>query len=184
MLHDEIEDALMILGAGKALEEYRTFRAAGQRLPAARTLTRAAGRAAGASRYILSPRINPYGYGALALWELYEHRDQIREVIAQAEGVAASGRGGEAFGSEIIKPIQKVKRAATKADKAFRKAYKAVKPKKITKTSAKIAFTKASKIASKANPATKSRIGKGKSKVQKLARKIRKAVWGVTKRFR
>jgi len=37
---------------------------------------------------------------------------------------------------------------------------------------------------SKANPNTKSKIGKGTSTVKRLARKIRKSVWGVTKRFK
>ena len=95
----------------------------------------------------------------------------------------APGQGGSpTFSGEGVAP--KVKRKITKANKAFKEAYKAVKPKKVTKANAKTALKRAAKIAGRANPATKSRIGKGKSTAQKLARKIRKKIWGVTKRLK
>ena len=76
------------------------------------------------------------------------------------------------------KGLQKVK---SKFNKAVSKAYSAVKRQKGKRTPAK-AFKQATKIASRANPATKSRIGKGKSFAQKTARKIRKSVWGTIRR--
>ena len=75
------------------------------------------------------------------------------------------------------------KKGLSKFNKAVSSAVKAVK-KHTPKASGKAVFSKATKIASKANPVTKTRIGKGKSFAQKTARKIRKSVWGVTKRFR
>ena len=85
----------------------------------------------------------------------------------------ASGQGGSpTFSGEAVVP--KVKRKLSKANKAMKQAMKATKNN----------FKQATKIASKANPATKSKIGKGTSTVKRLARKIRKSVWGVTKRFK
>ena len=105
-----------------------------------------------------------------------------------------TGEGGftEGFGfaqemkerrEDRLMPRPKLKKAANKFQKAVSKAYTAVK-KTAPKLSPTKAFNKATKIASRANPATKSKIGKGKSFAQKQARKIRKSIWGVTKRLK
>ena len=113
---------------------------------------------------------------AVVLAELgYIFEDDIREVardLRQSMPSPVSGQGGDPTFGEA--PIPKVKRKLSKANKAMKQAMKATKNN----------FKQATKIASKANPATKSKIGKGATKVKKLARKIRKSVWGVTKRFK
>jgi hypothetical protein len=114
---------------------------------------------------------------AVVLAELgYIFEDDIREVaqdLRERMPSPASGQGGSpTFSGESVVP--KVKRKVSKANKAMKQAMKATKNN----------FKQATKIASKANPNTKSKIGKGTSTVKKLARKIRKSVWGVTKRFK
>jgi len=112
---------------------------------------------------------------AVVLAELgYIFEDDIREVardLRERMPSPASGQGGSpTFSGEAVVP--KLKRKVSKANKAMRQAMKATKNN----------FKQATKIASKANPGTKSRIGKGASKVKKLARKIRKSVWGKLRR--
>ena len=82
----------------------------------------------------------------------------------------APGQGGAPTFGEA--PLPKLKRKVSKANKAMKQAMKATKNN----------FKQATKIASKANPNTKSKIGKGTSKVKTLARKIRKSVWGTLRR--
>ena len=111
---------------------------------------------------------------AVVLAELgYIFEDDIREVASDLRTrlpAPVSGQGGDPTFGEAIAP--KVKRKLSKANKAMKQAMKATKNN----------FKQATKIASKANPATKSKIGKGTSKVKKLARKIRKSVWGTLRR--
>jgi hypothetical protein len=112
---------------------------------------------------------------AVVLAELgYIFEEDIREVaqdLRQRMPSPASGQGGSpTFSGESVAP--KVKRKLSKANKAMKQAMKATKNN----------FKQATKIASKANPATKSKIGKGTSTVKKLARKIRKSVWGSLRR--
>ena len=118
---------------------------------------------------------HPVGFTLTTLATLgYIHRDEIpglaRE-LAQRMPRPRSGQGGSpTFGGGSVFP--KLKRKASKANKAMSKAMKATKNN----------FKQATKIASKANPNTKSKIGKGSTKVKKLARKIRKSVWGSLRR--
>ena len=114
---------------------------------------------------------------AVVLAELgYIFEDDIRRVardLRESMPSPASGQGGSpTFSGESIAP--KVRRKVSKANKAMKQAMKATKNN----------FKQATKIASKANPATKSKIGKGTSKAKKLARKIRKSVWGSIKRLK
>ena len=96
-----------------------------------------------------------------------------REEIAQLAQDIAMMPIEETIGKpSTITTAVKVKRKLSKANKAMTKAMKATKNN----------FKLATKIASKANPNTKSKIGKGTSKVKKLARKIRKSVWGRLRR--
>jgi hypothetical protein len=112
---------------------------------------------------------------AVVLAELgYIFEDDIREVardLRERMPSPASGQGGSpTFSGEAVVP--KLKRKVSKANKAMKQAMKATKNN----------FKQATKIASKANPNTKSKIGKGATKVKKLARKIRKSVWGRLRR--
>ena len=112
---------------------------------------------------------------AVVLAELgYIFEDDIREVaqdLRERMPSPASGQGGSpTFSGESVAP--KVKRKVSKANKAMKQAMKATKNN----------FKQATKIASKANPNTKSKIGKGTTTVKKLARKIRKSVWGTLRR--
>ena len=135
----------------------------------------------------------PIGIIALGLWEAHKRgylneRDWKNAAQDLQEGLEESKfLGGAEVGPLAALPMPKVKkakRAVSKANKAFKQAYKAVKRKVSTKKGRERALSQASKIASKANPATKSKIGKGATKMKRLARKIRKSVWGVTKRFK
>ena len=86
------------------------------------------------------------------------------------------------FTTKRGRPIRK--KAKSKFNKAVSKAVVALSKGRGRITSPTKRFAQAVKIASRANPVTKSRIGKGKSKAQKMARKIRKSVWGSVKRLR
>jgi len=102
----------------------------------------------------------------------YIYREEIAQVAQELVEVV---RGDpEAFPVSAVTKAVKVKRKLSKANKAMKQAMKATKNK----------FKEATKLASKANPNTKSKIGKGSSRLKKLARKIRKSIWGVTKRFK
>ena len=111
---------------------------------------------------------------AVVLAELgYIFEDDIRDVaqdLRQRLPSPAPGQGGDPTFGEA--PLPKLKRKVSKANKAMKQAMKATKNN----------FKQATKIASKANPNTKSKIGKGTSKVKTLARKIRKSVWGTLRR--
>jgi hypothetical protein len=113
---------------------------------------------------------------AVVLAELgYIFEDDIREVASDLRERLpgpVSGQGGDPTFGGATKT--KAKRKLSKANKAMKQAMKATKNN----------FKQATKIASKANPATKSKIGKGTSKAKKLARKIRKSVWGSIKRLK
>ena len=111
---------------------------------------------------------------AVVLAELgYIFEDDIRRVardLRESMPSPAPGHGGDPTFGEA--PLPKLKRKVSKANKAMKQAMKATKNN----------FKQATKIASKANPNTKSKIGKGTSKVKTLARKIRKSVWGTLRR--
>ena len=111
---------------------------------------------------------------AVVLAELgYIFEDDTRRVardLRESMPSPAPGQGGDPTFGEA--PLPKLKRKVSKANKAMKQAMKATKNN----------FKQATKIASKANPNTKSKIGKGTSKVKTLARKIRKSVWGTLRR--
>lgn len=137
---------------------------------------RGVARLAGRAGLFVAKR-HPYVATAVVLAELgYIYQDEIEDVartLAERVPSPAPSQGGRPTftGAPVI---GKLKRKASKANKAMKQAMKATKNN----------FKQATKIASKANPGTKSKIGKGSTKVKRLARKIRKSVWGVTKRFR
>jgi hypothetical protein len=123
----------------------------------------------------------PLGLVALGVYEAYDRgylsRDRTERLLRdlrETAGDPVAGQGGDptfGMGASTTLPT-KVKRKASKANKAMKQAMKATKNN----------FKQATKIASKANPNTKSKIGKGSTKVKKLARKIRKSVWGSLRR--
>jgi hypothetical protein len=156
--------------------------------------------------------MGPWGLAAWLAYEGYVRRDQIRSVaneIAERLPPAVPGQGGDpTFGrvtpmfddasgfvdagpslsQRLERGVQKFQsrrgvkpRKPSKHQKAVGKAYRAIK-KQAGKTLPSRAFKQATKIASRANPATKSKIGKGKSFAQRTARKIRKSVWGTLRR--
>ena len=175
---DDIEKAIAILGGGRAYGLYRGARSAGgymrrrdavravldRSARASKPLAKYAGKGA---RTLFRQGVtkNPYGVAALLVYEGIIRRDQINEVARKLGGDALERGGGF---------ISTGKRKLSKANKAMKQAMKATGNN----------FKQASKIASKANPATKSKIGKGTSSTKRLARKIRKSIWGVTKRLR
>jgi len=126
---------------------------------------------------VRTPRINPVLGPAQTLVIAstlaslgYIYREEIAQVAQELIEVAS--------GDPLLLPTAgvaktvKVKRQLSKANKAMKQAMKATKNN----------FKEATKLASKANPNTKSKIGKGSSRLKKLARKIRKSVWGKLRR--
>ena len=133
----------------------------------------------------------PVGIVALGLWEAHKRgyltdRDwrtassELKESLQEQEFLTQAQQPvGGLFGPlaqvdprDFARAKKATKRKLSKANKAMAKAMKATKNN----------FKQATKIASKANPNTKSKIGRGTSKVKKLARKIRKSVWGTLRR--
>ena len=157
-------------------------------------LARAPGTALGlAARGVAGARFvamrHPALTGAAALYVGYHERERIADLLMQGYDIVQEGG---AFGPpptmERIRPgpmmatipRKTIKRAVSKANRAVKhgmtllkagtKAQTGSKP----GTLAKGAFKIATKAAGLANPKTKSRIGKAKTKVNKLARKIRR----------
>ena len=123
----------------------------------------------------------PVGIIALGLWEArkrgyLDERDWRRAAEDLQQGLEESRfLGGAEVGPLAAVPmptVGKVKRKLSKANKAMKQAMKATKKN----------FKQATKIASKATHKTKRMIGKGATRVKKLARRIRKSVWGRLKR--
>jgi len=148
---------------------------------------------AGASR-------NPYTLAAALLYLGYIKREEIAEVGAAIaedprteaayEQLIASGQAGQQFlaplaapiGRPGIRPLSKVsiKRKVSKANRAVKQGMTWLKAGGKAVTGAKSgilpkgAFKTAVRAAGAANPNTKSRIGKGKSIMNKLARRLKK----------
>jgi len=123
------------------------------------------------------------------IYVAYTHQDEIRQLMQQGyelipERVPVEDPGE--FGRIRPGPIavfaepEKIKRAVSKANKAVRKGMEFLKAGTKVQTGSrpgtlpKGAFSMAVKAAGLANPKTKSIIGKAKTKINKLARKIRK----------
>ena len=189
----EIEEAIAVLLGGRVAQagvsaakriraEQRAFQALGRRSQA-RVLASGAGRA---GKFVGRQAItkNPWGIAALLAYEGYIHRDEIADVAENVLGVAREAAAGErqrmgppGLGSLSFDPR---KRKVSKANKAVKHAMGLLKAGTKRSTGAdkgklpKGAFKIATKAAGLANPGTKSKIGKGKSVVKALARKIRK----------
>ena len=121
---------------------------------------------------------NPYGVAALLAYECYIHRDEIADVAETIFGSGGEGAGGPLIPEQLM--ATGGKRKVSKANKAVQHAMGLLKAGTKRSTGAdkgklpKGAFKMATKAAGLANPKTKSVIGKGKSKLKNLARKIKK----------
>ena len=138
-------------------------------------------------------RTNPYVLAATLAYMGYIHRDEIAEVGAgiaenpltqEAVGTmreAAALTYGEDLSGLALRPGRpSTKRRVSKANKAVKYAMGLLKAGTKGSTGAdkgklpKGAFKIATKAAGLANPKTKSKIGKGKSIINKLARRLKK----------
>ena len=143
---------------------------------------------------------NPYTLAATLLYLGYIKREEIAEVGAAIadnprleaayEQLIASGQAGQQFlaplaapiGRPGIRPLSKVsiKRKVSKANRAVKQGMTWLKAGGKAVTGAKSgilpkgAFKTAVRAAGAANPNTKSRIGKGKTIMNKLARRLKK----------
>ena len=180
----EVENALAILLGGKVAQQVgraamttrRAVQAEGALTVAGRTALRG-GKFAG--RQAITK--NPYGIAAMLAYEGYIHRDEIADV---ADRLIENIRDTEPFPIAGPAPLLSVaattKRRVSRANRAVKEGMRIMKsggkattgasPGKLTKT----AFKTVTKAAGLANPKTKSVIGKGKTMVKKLARRLRK----------
>jgi len=154
----------------------------------------AAGTASGRSLIPAAARLggrvalaNPYATAALLAYEGYIHRDQIADIAA---GLAKQLGQGSQMQQETTRPVGELgfgpqfvkakKRATSKANKAVKQGMKWLKEGTKAATGAMPgslptgAFRTVVKAAGMANPSTKSKPGKGKSILNKLARRLKK----------
>ena len=146
-----------------------------------------AARGAGAARFLVLR--HPAIAGAAGIALAYHERERIADLLSQGYDIVQEGG---AFGPpptiERIRPgpimatipTKTLKRAVSKANRAVRQGMKILKAGTKAQTGskpgtlAKGAFKLATKAAGLANPKTKSRIGKAKTKLNKLARRLKK----------
>ncbi len=127
---------------------------------------------------------HPYALAATLAAEGWIHREEIADVASALgqtfEGTEPAGVRPAIVGREAIPAVRAVKRKVSKANKAVKQAMKILKSGTKAQTGSAPgtlpagAFRTATKAAGLANPNTKSIIGKGKSKVKALARKLKK----------
>ena len=187
----EVENALAILLGGKAAQEIgRATMATRKAVQAEGALTVAGRTALRGGKFIGRQAItkNPYGVGAVVAYELarqgYIHREEIADVAdnifsSMAEMVEQRdptlkrpflGTGAIGLGKRKVSRANRAVKEGMRIMKSGGKATTGASPGKLTKT----AFKTVTKAAGLANPKTKSVIGKGKTMVKKLARRLRK----------
>ena len=140
-----------------------------------RAVVRTAGRLAGAHPYVLAATLAAEGY---------IHREEIANVARKVgeafEGTEPAGVRPAIVGREAIPAVRAVKRKVSKANKAVKHAMAILKSGTKAQTGSAPgtlpagAFRTSTIAAGLANPKTKSVIGKGKSKIKALARKLKK----------
>jgi len=135
---------------------------------------------------LMAAQRHPVGAAATLAYLGYIHRDDIRDVAeALGEGLEdvaglIPGRGPTRIAKTESEFKISYKRALSKANKAVRYGMTTLKAGTKASTGADRgvvpigAFKIATKAAGLANPKTPSKIGKGKSKIKNLARKIKK----------
>ena len=121
-------------------------------------------------------------------WEEYQnwYERNIRAQYAGSEIDPDSPLGYTPRRGMVATVAPKGTRKVTKANKATKMAWQLLtkgRKAKLTKSACQKLLKKCSMIASKANPNTKSRIGKAKNGTTKACKKIRKEIWGTTKRY-
>jgi hypothetical protein len=144
-------------------------------------------RGAGAARFLAMR--HPAVTGAAILYAGYHERERIADLLNQGyEFVSEGGAVGPPTTIERFRPGPamvytdpvKIKRAISKANKAVKEGMKMLKRGTKRRTGSrpgtlpKDAFKTVVKAAGLANPLTRSKIGKGKSKINKLARQLKK----------
>jgi len=183
----EVENALAILLGGKAAQEIGRAAMTTRRAVQAEGAATVAGRAAlRGGKFVGRQAItkNPYGIAAMLAYEGYIHRDEIADVadnILHRMGDIVAQRDPtlkRKLGADILSGIGK--RKVSRANRAVKEGMRIMKsggkastgasPGKLSKT----AFKTVTKAAGLANPKTKSVIGKGKTVVKKLARRLKK----------
>ena len=134
---------------------------------------------------------HPYVLAATLAYEGYIHRDEIADVARTLEEKGSTpapvGRAvqeqldlGQLIGLRPGAAGKKIKRKVSKANKAVKHAMGLLKAGTKASTGAdkgklpKGAFKTATKAAGLANPKTASKIGKGKSVINQLARRLKK----------
>ncbi len=127
---------------------------------------------------------HPYALAATLAAEGYIHRHEIANVASslgqQFEGTEPAGVREGIVGREGLALPKVLKRKISKANKAVKQGMKLLKSGTKAQTGSAPgtlpsgAFRTATVAAGLANPNTKSIIGKGKSKVKALARKLKK----------
>ena len=140
-----------------------------------RAVVRTAGRLAGAHPYVLAATLAAEGY---------IHREEIANVARKVgeafEGTEPAGVRPAIVGREAIPAVRAIKRKVSKANKAVKQGMKILKSGTKAQTGSAPgtlpagAFRTSTIAAGLANPKTKSVIGKGKSKIKALARKLKK----------
>jgi hypothetical protein len=140
-----------------------------------RAVVRGGARLAGAHPYVLAATLAAEGY---------IHREEIANVARKVgeafEGTEPAGVRPAIVGREAIPAVRKLKRKVSKANKAVKHAMAILKSGTKAQTGSAPgtlpagAFRTSTIAAGLANPKTKSVIGKGKSKVKALARKLKK----------
>jgi len=190
---EEIAEAVAILGGGRIAQagagvvqrtraETRAFRA----LSRGAQVRAAGATAARGAKFVGRQAItkNPWGIAALLAYEGYIRREDIAEVAENVLGVARQAAAGE---RERMGPpglaslsFDPRKRKVSKANRAVKFGMSSLKAGSKASTGAdkgklpKGSFRLSVKAAGMANPNTPSKIGKGDSKLKKLARKIKK----------
>jgi hypothetical protein len=127
---------------------------------------------------------HPYVLAATLAAEGYIHREEIANVARKVgeafEGTEPAGVRPAIVGREAIPAVRAIKRKVSKANKAVKHAMAILKSGTKAQTGSAPgtlpagAFRTSTIAAGLANPKTKSVIGKGKSKIKALARKLKK----------
>ena len=138
------------------------------------------------------PPVEAHASWTAKQWEEYQnwYQQNIRSLYAGTEIDPESALGYYPPRRGPMGPpepeAQRAPRKVSAANKATSRAYKFLKKDvkgKLTQKKCCQLLKRAQSMASKANPRTKSRIGKGRSKNQKECRRMRKSLWGTTKRY-
>jgi len=155
---------------------------------AARAVGRGIARAPGTIRYVAMQ--HPYLATGAAIYVAYENREEIQDLLSRGYVITTDPSFGQPgpIGREAFRPGPAMvtvppavtKRAVSTANKAVRQGMKWLKAGTKAATGAKPgklprgAFKTVVKAAGMANPKTKSKPGKGKSIMNKLARRLKK----------